>query len=461
MATATGTSSGRGPVLVAAAATAAAAGLVAHDIGAKSLWYDEAFTVGLVDRPLGDALWRIGNWELIQSPYYVAFLAWHELGSSEAFLRLLSAGFAVTTVPVVFALGRRLADPWTGAVAAAVVAGHSLVVQWGQQLRAYSLATLLVALATLLLVRAVERPTTGRSVAYAAVAALAAYAHVVAALVVVAHALSLVVLRPVPWRVVKVAALTGAVLVAPLAWFVLTRQGDPLDHIGEPSGPELVSTLADIAGGGTRHLVVLGGLAVVGAVVAAGVTRRRPGSPEAWRAALPVLWLLVPVVAVVGSTYTVKPLLLARYLVVVVPALALLVAVAVRRLPRAVAAVALVAVAVVSLQGVADWYEVGSFEDWRTAVASVEGSARPGDQVVVLPGRAVAAVRYYGPELRTLSPGNLGAATGDRLWLIDRLSQRGPGPSAPPGFDERLAEGYVLVEERRFTNLDVRLYERP
>lgn len=444
------------PTAVAAAATVLAAALTLSGIGDKSLWYDEAFTVGLVDRPLGDALWRISHWELNQSPYYVLMLGWHALGDGESFLRLLSAVFAVATVPVVYAVGRRLADPWVGAIAAAVVAGHALVVQWGQQLRGYTLATLLVTLATLLLLRAVERPTTGRAVAYAVVAAATAYTHVVAGLVLAAHALSLLALRPIPWRLVKVAGSVGAVLVAPLAWYFLTRSGDPLAFIAEPSRRELVGTLADVAGGGNRHLLVLGGLALIGAVVA----RPRLGTVDGWKAMVPILWLAVPVLAVVVSTYTVKPLLLARYLVVVVPALALLVAWAVRRLPRVAGAAALAAVAAVSAQGVRDWYDVGSYEDWRGAVASVEASARSDDDVVAVPGRAVHAVRYYGPDLRTVSPTALDTAAGERLWLLDRRSQLGTERPVPADFDEVLAARYELVEERSFVNVDVRLYER-
>lgn len=449
----------RWPAAVAAAAVIAAAALVLHDLGDKSLWYDEAFTVGLVDRPFGDALWRIAHWELNQSPYYLVMLGWEALGRSEAFLRLPSAAFAVATVPAVYAVGRRLADPWTGAIAAAVVATHSLVVQWGQQLRAYSLLALLVTLATLLLVRAVERPTTGRIIAYAAVGAAAAYAHIAALLVLGAHAVSLLALRPLPWRLVRTAAVTGAVLTAPLAWYLLTRNGDPLNWIGEPSRRELRGTLADVAGGGTRHLVVLGALGTLGAVLSVVDARRHAGGLASWRTLVPVGWLVLPVAAVVVSTYTVKPLLVARFLIVVVPALALLVAVAIRRLPAPVAALAAVAVAVVSLQGVRDWYAVDGFEDWRGAVAAVEAAVEPGDAVMTLPSRAVHAVRYYGPDLETVSP-EPGATTADRLWIIDRRSRFGTERPPPPGFDPWLFGNYRLVGEQRFTRLTVLLFER-
>jgi uncharacterized membrane protein len=46
-----------------------------------------------------------------------------------------------------------------------LLAVHPFAVQWGQQLRRYSLLLLLTIASTLLFVRAVESPTWGRSVA--------------------------------------------------------------------------------------------------------------------------------------------------------------------------------------------------------------------------------------------------------------------------------------------------------
>jgi mannosyltransferase len=386
-------------------------------------------------------------------------LGWHALGDGEAFLRLPSVAFAVATVPVVYALGRRLADPWVGAIAAAVLAGHALVLQWGQQLRSYTLSAFLVTLASLLLVRAVERPSTGRCVACAAVAVAAAYAHLFAALVIGAHVVSLALLRPLPWRVARIAGVTGALLAAPLAWHVLTRTGDPLGWIGEPSTRQLTDALADLAGGGIRHLVVLGCLAAVGAVVSVRRASQDLHGPDGWRAVLPVLWLVLPLAVVVGATYTVKPLLVARFLIVVVPALALLVAVGIRSLPVPMAAVGAVAVAVVSLQAAQAWYNVEGHEDWRGATASVVAGARPGDAVLVLPGRAVHAVRYYGPDLRTVPLVDARQQVGARVWVVERLSQIGTRRPVPLWFEEWIDGGYRVVADESFANVHVRLYE--
>jgi mannosyltransferase len=429
-------------------ATVAAAAFALYDLGDKSLWYDETFTIGTVDRPLGDALWRISHWELNQSPFYLLTLGWHRLGDGEVFLRLPAAAFTVATVPLVFVLGRRLLDPWAGAIAAAVFAGHGLVVEWSQQVRGYSMATFLIVVATLLLLRAVDRPSsTGRIVAYSLVAAVAAYAHLLNVLVIAAHGLWLLAARPVPVRVLRIAVPTLAVLGAPLAVHVLTRQGDPLYWVGEPTGRNVAGELADVAGGGVRHLVVLGGLAVLGALAV-------------WRrTVLPVLWLAVPVLVVLASTFTVKPLLVSRFLIMVVPALAFLVAAGVRRLPPIGAGVAVAALALVSAAGVRDWHDTPERENWRDAVAYQASARLPDDDVITQPSTAAFAVRYYDPDVDILRQAELESA-GERLWVFERLNEDGSPPGRSPLFNLFLGENYRIAEERGFTHVRVFLFER-
>ena len=102
------------PTALALAATVLAAVVGLWDLGRRSFWYDEAFTVGIVDRPIGDVLWRITHWEVNQSPYYLLFAGWFRLGQSEELLRLLSVAFAVAAVPAIYLLGRRLVDTRQG-----------------------------------------------------------------------------------------------------------------------------------------------------------------------------------------------------------------------------------------------------------------------------------------------------------------------------------------------------------
>jgi mannosyltransferase len=455
---------------VVAAVTALAGGLLLFRIGSRALWFDEGFTVGLVRLPYGELLGRLWRWEVNQSPYYLLFDLWHGVvGEGEAAMRLFSALFAVATVPVLFLLGRRLADERVGLVAALLFALNAMVVQWGQQLRAYSMVLFLVTLATFLLVRAVDRPTTGRALAYALVATLAVYANFFALLVVGVHWLTLAVVRPFPRRTAVVTGLVMVVPVVRIVVFVLTASVDPLGWIERPGGRRLVSDLADLAGGGAEQLAVYAVVAGAGVVLALGAAGRLPRSTAWWRLVLPVAWLVLPVAGVLASTYTAKPLLVPRYLIVVVPALALVAAHALVHLAdRRLAAAGGVALVAVSVLGLVTWYTTPSKEDWPSAVEQVLEGRRPGDALVVVPFTAEPTVAFElrkrgVDDLDLLAPAASDPPTDGRVWELRRRVS-GERPIEVPwdplaGYADWLDRHYTTVSERSFRGGTVSLHE--
>ncbi len=457
------------PAVVVAVATLVAAGLALLRLGSRSLWFDEGISVGLVHAPFDTFVQRVTDHEVNQSAYYLVFNGWYRLvGEGAGAMRLLSALFFVATVPLLYALGRRLFDARIGALAAVLLAVHPLAVQWAQALRAYSLVLFLVTAATYLLVRAVDDPTPLRVLAYAVVASVAVYAHFFALLVLAAHGASLALRRPFPRRVAAGAVVIVAAVGAPAAVYILGRNGDPLRWIDAPGGRGLVARLAAVTGGGLPQLLVYGGAAAFGLLVLARVVRQAPFSDEAWRAALPALWLVLPPLVVVVSTYTVKPLLVPSYLIVIVPAMALVVAAGLVRIAdRRVAAAATAAVLVVSLVGVADWYRDDGPEQWRGATATVLAEASPGDGLVTVPTSGRGAVDYYlrrldGPALEQLSPSVEDPPGPDVLWQINRATLRERLPDWDPlrTYARWRDEHYRLVEEQSFRRVDVRRYER-
>lgn len=451
---------------IVVAATVLAAVLVSYRIGTHGFWYDEGSTIGTVDRPLGDALWRIANWELNQSPYHLLVLGWHRVVQSEAALRALSAVFAVGSVPLTYVLGRRLLGARVGAIAAVLLAVHPFVIEWGQQLRGYSLVLLLSLAATLLLVRAVEDETPWRIAAYAVVAALAVYAQFFAVLLIAAHAGSLLLLRPFPRRLVIQAGVIGGVLVLPAVEFFLTRDGDPLAWVEEPSQTQVNATAAELAGGDRLQLVVYGLVAAIGLGLLVRRALDRSDPVTAWRAALPVLVLVVPPVVTLVLSVTAKPLLEARFLIVSVPGLVLVAAVAVDRLARPWGLVALASLVAVSAAGLWTWYDRDPFDQWREAVAAVGETAIPGDVILTDPTRAVHVVRHY-TERADLPvsvgyPEDMAAADPAQVYVFVRFEDEVPEQAyIRPGMDVWLSERYQLVDERTFANVLVwRLEQR-
>jgi hypothetical protein len=133
-------------VVLLSALTVAGALLRAWQIGAKSLWIDEAFSVWVARQPLAAGLsWLV---RIDQHPplSYALLHLWLRLGDGPAVLRLLSALASTLNIPVLYALGARLAGRKVGLLAAAVLALSPFHVYLAQEARMYALLSLLVSL---------------------------------------------------------------------------------------------------------------------------------------------------------------------------------------------------------------------------------------------------------------------------------------------------------------------------
>jgi uncharacterized membrane protein len=125
-----------------------------HQIGGDALWIDEAFSVWLARRPLGEMVRWVRDVDHHPPLYYALLLGWTAVfGAGEASARSLSALFGVLTIPVIYRLGRRLANEKLGLVAALLLAVSPFHVRFAQEARMYTLLTLSASLATHAFVR--------------------------------------------------------------------------------------------------------------------------------------------------------------------------------------------------------------------------------------------------------------------------------------------------------------------
>jgi mannosyltransferase len=160
----------------------------------QSFWLDEATTWGIVSHGLGHVLSTVPKTESTPPLYYVLVWLWSQVfGTGEVGLRSFSALCGTLTIPVMWAVGRRLASERLGLVAALVTAVNPLLFWYSQEARTYSLLVLLSALSLRAFLRALEQPSMGRLVAWGVVCALTVLAHYFGAFVVVGEAVWLLV----------------------------------------------------------------------------------------------------------------------------------------------------------------------------------------------------------------------------------------------------------------------------
>ena len=131
----------------------------------QSFWLDEATTWGIVSHGLGHVLSTVPKTESTPPLYYVLVWLWAQVfGTGEVGLRSFSALCGTLTIPVMWAVGRRLASERIGLVAALVTAVNPLLFWYSQEARTYALLVLLSALSLLAFLRALEQPSRGRLV---------------------------------------------------------------------------------------------------------------------------------------------------------------------------------------------------------------------------------------------------------------------------------------------------------
>jgi hypothetical protein len=206
---------------------------------------------------------------------------------------------------------------------------------------------------------------------------------------------------------------------------------------------------------------------------------RRGRSPELWPLAVIVLWGVIPVLGSFVLSFA-FPMFLPRYLIVSVPAIALLTAVGLLRLPSRLLSVgAFATICAVAVAGLGNVLSDRN-EDFRGATAYIQEHATPTDGLIVFRAGGASAYAYYAERDPNPDPEFIYPESGDpidgsdtealfsslrrgeveqeRIWLM--LSHY---------FDQEEFEelrrlltesGFETVSNKEFWFIDVELLER-
>ena len=456
----------------------------------RSIWFDEAFSTTIAHMRWAN-FWhvaRLGEFNMVA--YYLALRPWQSaFGDSPSAVRMLSALCFVATVPIVCELGRRLFGGYVGLAAGFLFTIHAGMVEYAQEARGYALETLLVSLGALLLVTYVHNGRRAALAGWACCSVLAIYGHFFAVLILVAEIVSLSFLPPSHriWR--RVAPCIGAVVVlcAPIA--LVARQSDTqyLAWIGLLRHGAVTDTTLFLAGDGGW---ILRFLVVTGVLVACASCFRRLGlrgrSLGTWSYALVALWATLPLGLAVAASQ-VQPLIVPKYLIAMIPGIALAVAASLRLIwGRRTLALMLVVVAGLELAGTARTYVTPRLDGWRDLAAQLSKAGTSSDGLVFLPGWQRIALEYYVVQNgsrhspQPLAPSNpwgafpvigskppvtyppsllWSAARYQRVWLV-----LGPGIGSSHEPENAAAQAALgtrkLAFERSYGDVSLRRYDR-
>jgi len=317
--------------------------IVLIGIDTPSIWYDEAATIVSATRTWPELWAMLHTVDAVHGVYYAFMHVWFDLvGYSPFTLRLPSAIISGGTVALTMLLASRFGTRGFALLAGVVLITIPRFTWAGIEGRSYALTALLAAALTLLLMRALRTPAGSSSrwssvwpwLVYAGVALFSVGVFVYLSLVVVAHAVTVIVLTSsgtlskrqlfafgrtvVPLGVVCipfvliVASQSGQVAwIDPISQRTLT--GILITQFAPMNPPFAIFT----------WLVVLIGIATFIVARRAATTRARAARDlMAW--VLP--WLVVPTVVLVLTSVLITPLYSPRYLTFLVPALAIAIA---------------------------------------------------------------------------------------------------------------------------------------
>jgi hypothetical protein len=419
--------------------TALALALCLYELTTRSLWLDEAATISIASQhgaALGAAMAHDGGNML--GYYGVIHVLTGIFGTGSMVVRLPSALSAVATVAITSLIGLRLWNRRLALVAGVLAAVSVPLVYWGQDARGYMPMIALVAASFLLLVIALEqtRPSRWLWLAYVAVMTAAVYMGLEAVLVWPAQLLLLIWhRRRVPW--VISAMIASAICCIPLAVLALSRGSSQIFWIPHPNAFTTRQVLLTLSSAGlepqfytsTSDALRFLTEVLVGASVGALVWQigRRKTRRESWRPMLAASWLIIPPVLSWVISELGRSMFEARYLLLSLPGMALLLAWLIMSIgeltwdpaasvarggrladrwrprmttrpvtasPRLFALALLAGVLTLRALELVPTYGV-SIEPWRGVTAHVLASQRAGDCVAFYPLDSRMPFRYY------------------------------------------------------------------
>ncbi|MFI0205863.1 MULTISPECIES: glycosyltransferase family 39 protein [Streptomyces] len=150
---------------------------------------DEIVTWDVAGRSTARILAMLHHVDAVHGTYYLLMHGWTAVfGTSHTSLRMPSALAMGATAAVVALIGRRLFGERAGLCGGFLFAVVPVVSRYGQEARSYALVVLAATVATLLLLRAFDRPRSGwRWAAYGACLAVVGLLHLVALTVLAGH----------------------------------------------------------------------------------------------------------------------------------------------------------------------------------------------------------------------------------------------------------------------------------
>src|SRR6266498_1327623 len=134
-------------------------------LGTKGMWLDETFSVWIANHNVADMLQWIVRIDQHPPLYYFLLHYWIALKTDTPYdVRLFSALFGTSTIPIIYLTGKRISGDVVGLVAALFLALSPFNIYFAQETRMYTLLTFNAAVAIYALVILLTNPRSASSI---------------------------------------------------------------------------------------------------------------------------------------------------------------------------------------------------------------------------------------------------------------------------------------------------------
>jgi mannosyltransferase len=313
-----------------------------YHVGRPPIWGDEGVTKAMAARSVSQLLATMPHDDIVHGAYYLVVHAVEAVAGSSAPTVLRAPSVVAMAVAAAFTalIARRLATiagslypAATGLAAGVLFALLPAVIRYAQEARSYAIVTMLAAITTYLLLKAIE--DGGRWwIGYGAAAALTGLFNIFGLLILIAQGVTLLIAAPGLPGVVRrrpagvlarwvLAGIVAVTVLIPIVAFAYAQRNAISWMTGHVIIRSAAVNLARTWAGPEKLFWPVFGLAAFG-VAADAVTWRR-GRPSVTPGSVALPWLVLPPALLLVASQ-VHPVYDGRYVEYCLPALAILVA---------------------------------------------------------------------------------------------------------------------------------------
>jgi 4-amino-4-deoxy-L-arabinose transferase-like glycosyltransferase len=352
--------------------------LIILHLTSESMAYDEGWSMWAV-RPdgTGEMIARVAA-DVHPPLYFLTLDGWvAQIGESDLAARMLSAACAMLGLATLYAVGVQLFDRWTALLALIVMGTSSFFVYYGREARMYSLLLALASLSMWAYWRWQRDPSRLRTIIYAISMAALFYTHYYGLLIVATQVLHLWLVAPKQLGRWLLCGSIALLLLAPWlpVWIEQVRL-HPHGPLAQPT-PTNESTVTWLI------LMLTSGLSIW--MTTPYVLGRALLQISRYRSALLLLlaWLFLTPISVLAANAYIAPLYQPRYIIGILPALALLIAYGLRHVCwKPLAVILLIGLVGVQLLAYSTFWP--SRPHWKESMASMIAARQPGEPTLTL-----------------------------------------------------------------------------